>query len=313
MTRWWSTILVVGVTVACGNVTTATPSPSPTELVRIPLSGDGPIDVEIVGHEAWVLASDSGELLRVDLANHLEIGSLKVGSLPTVLEVSEDRLAFIGDVDGPNGEHLLVADPIRGTVDGIVTGAPSGIAFGLNGSVLSMDRTGLVSQIDPATGATVDRVSVVVDPNEHMDIVDAYGAAWVSSDSQPLTVIAPQPRLVISSTINVGGGIPFVFRDPLIWGARPDEVWAIDIDTNEVEHQVPLHDLIEILALDIADGEAWIAARRPGYVGIVIRLALATGQVEGEWPVSLPASVKVVGDFVWVASYETDELVGIPR
>jgi hypothetical protein len=29
--------------------------------------------------------------------------------------------------------------------------------------------------------------------------------------------------------------------------------------------------------------------------------------------VSLPAAVKVTTDYAWVASYETDELIGIPR
>jgi hypothetical protein len=59
--------------------------------------------------------------------------------------------------------------------------------------------------------------------------------------------------------------------------------------------------------------EAWIAARQPGRVGTVIRLDLATGNVTGDWPVSLPSAVEISTDWVWVTSYETDELVGIRR
>ena len=82
------------------------------------------------------------------------------------------------------------------------------------------------------------------------------------------------------------------------------------------ERRDPAHspaNLIEILAVDIEGDEAWIAARRPGYVGTLLRLDLASGEVVGEYPVSLPSAVRIGPDRVWVASYETKELLGFER
>ena len=70
---------------------------------------------------------------------------------------------------------------------------------------------------------------------------------------------------------------------------------------------------MEILAMDVADSVAWIAARRPGYVGTVLAVDLATGDVLVEHPVSLPAGVRIDDERTWVTSYETNELLGFPR
>jgi outer membrane protein assembly factor BamB len=72
-------------------------------------------------------------------------------------------------------------------------------------------------------------------------------------------------------------------------------------------------DVSEILAMDIDGDDAWIAVRRPGQVGEVIRLDLRDGRVLGEYPVSLPAAVRIASDRVWVASYLTNELLGFAR
>ena len=47
-------------------------------------------------------------------------------------------------------------------------------------------------------------------------------------------------------------------------------------------------------------------------IGAVLRVDLATGAVVDEFPVSLPAAVRLDADHAWVASYLTNELLGFP-
>ena len=175
-------------------------------------------------------------------------------------------------------------------------------------------KTGEVSLIDRATGEATGSVTVHVDQDAHMDALAGAGSVWVSGDRTPVHRISgPKPHIV--ADIETGGGIPLAFAGGLVWGARPDELWAIDPETNTVTRRVPLENVDEILALDIdADADqAWIAARRPGRVGTVIALDMGTGAVIGETPVSLPAGVRLTPEHAWVTDYDTDSLVGIAR
>jgi hypothetical protein len=82
-----------------------------------------------------------------------------------------------------------------------------------------------------------------------------------------------------------------------------------------VTRRIALTNVEEILALDVdvEAGEAWLAVRRPGRVGTVIAVDLATEAVTSETRVSLPAGVRIAPDRVWVTDYEGDDLVGIAR
>jgi hypothetical protein len=46
---------------------------------------------------------------------------------------------------------------------------------------------------------------------------------------------------------------------------------------------------------------------------VVVGVDLATGNVVGETPVSLPAGVVIAGDRVWATNYDGDELIGIDQ
>ena len=185
------------------------------------------------------------------------------------------------------------------------------MTMGEEGSVLALEKADRLLRVDPAKRSIVDRVVVDID-DEHMEVVAASGAAWVASDHTPVRRIS-LPKLAVAGTIEVGGGIPFVTRNGLVWGARLDAVWAIDPARNAVSRTLALVDVSEILAMDIDGDDAWIAVRRPGHVGAVIRLDLKDGRVVGEYPVSLPAAVRIAGNRVWVASYLTNELLGFAR
>ena len=299
-----------------------TPAPSADELVHLPLSGAGPIGLQIASNGlGWVIASDSGDLIGVDLDRRCEVESHPAGSTLTTMTLG-DAEAYVGQLDTAGGSQPLRAvDLTTGHVDNIVSNPVGGLAIASD-HLLALEKSGTLRVIDMADRRTVGTTALEIDGNEHMEIVSDGSEAWMSSDHTlvrrvslleqeeggEVTVVAS-----VDASIEAGGGIPLDVDAGLVWGARADELWAIDPATNEVVRHIRLDDLMEIMAMDVADGRAWIAARHPGYVGTVILVDIATEDVLGEWPVSLPAAVKVTSDYAWVASYETDELVGIPR
>jgi hypothetical protein len=299
------------------------PSPDPdSRLVNVHLTGDGPIDIELEEGTsiAWVIASDSGDLIGVDLTQGCEVATYAAGSLLTTLALSEGE-AYVGQLSPEAGDQPLRAvDLTDGRIEDIVSNEIGGINV-LDDYVLALEKTGVLRAVSIADRQTLDTLALEVDSNEHMEIVSDGIDAWLSSDSTFVRRVSLQEAgsgdqvsaaLSLDASIHTLGGIPFDVDGGLIWGARPDELWAIDPTTNELVEHVQLEDMIEILAVDVEDGQAWIAGRAPGRVGTVVRVDVGTEEVLGQWPVSLPASVKVFGDHAWVASFETDELIGIP-
>jgi outer membrane protein assembly factor BamB len=309
----------VGATVLLGPSPSLSPVPSmpgPSTLAdpvtRVALSGTAPAALAIDGDRAWVYEIESGDLSLVDLAAARETRSIHFGGLGSHVVLGADGTIYVARFDtGGSGEHLLVIEPESGTISGVTTGPLGGLAVAEDGSVLALEKADRLLRVDPVSREIVDQVRVEVN-DEHMEVLAAAGSAWVASDHTQVRRISI-PALENESTYELGGGIPFVARDGLVWGARPDVVWAIDPETNTVAQTVPVANVIEILAMDIDGTDAWIAARRPGHVGVLLRLDLEDGRVVAEYPVSLPAAVRIVGDRVWVASYLTNELLGFAR
>ena len=293
---------------------TASPTPvSATDPEHVTLGGRGPLGLTIddAGDRAWVVLTDSGDLADVDLADASVSRTISIG--PGAAQVvAADGSVYIGRYDaGPTGEGIVVVDDASGDVSTISIDAVGGLA--LEGpSLWAFLKTGDVLRIDRATGAITGSVSVHVDQDAHMDAVAGAGSVWVSGDRTPVHRISgPDPKIV--ADIETGGGIPLDFAEGLVWGARPDEVWAIDPATDAVVRRVPLEGVDEILAMAVDGDEAWIAIRRPGRVGAVIGIDLPTATVFSETRVSLPAGVQLTPERVWVTDYEGDDLVGIRR
>jgi hypothetical protein len=86
-------------------------------------------------------------------------------------------------------------------------------------------------------------------------------------------------------------------------------VWAVDPYTKETRVSIPLENTIEVFSVAFTETSLWTAVRRPGYVGRVLRLDRATGQLLGEAEVALPARVaKLQGD-IFVVDWETNTLL----
>ncbi len=293
----------------------SSPSVAPADsAIHIALGGRGPIGLDVVGDRAWVVLTDSGDLVEVDLSGHDVARTIAVGTGGSQVVATDDGVVYVGRFDsGGVGENIAVVDTATGEVGGIAAG-PIGGLTDEDLSLWALLQTGDVVLIDRATGKTAGSETVHVDQDAHMDAVAGAGSVWVSGDRTPVHRISgPEPKVV--ADIETGGGIPLAFAGGLVWGARADELWAIDPASNEVTRRIPLTAVDEILALDVdaEAGEAWIAIRRAGRVGSVIAVDLETEAVMGETHVSLPAGVRLTADQAWVTDYDTNELVGLPR
>jgi len=290
----------------------APPSASAGAPIRIRLSGSGPIGMAIAGRIGWVVATDSGHLISLDLSSGTEIAAIDIGPGASSVVIGDGDAVEVSRYDtGTTGEGIVVVSGRDHAVRGIATMALGGLAVGEAGTVWALEKAGNVLHVDPATGRILGRVAVDVDVNEHMEIVAGAGARWVSSDHTPVRRIAADAT--VAAVIETGGGIPLAFNGGLVWGARANELWGIDPKTNTITRHVPLVGIDEILALDVSGTEAWIAARRPGRVGTVVRLELPGGRVVAEYPVSLPAGVELAPDRAWVTNYDASEVLGFAR
>jgi len=294
----------------------ATTSPPATDdaaaPIRIRLSGAAPDAIALDGMTAWVLAGEGGTLMEVDLVARREVRSIDVGFGATHLALPMPRVAVVARFDSSDsGTFLPVVDLESGAVHGIETRALGGLARGDDGVVWALEPAGQLLKVDAVKRAVVGKVPVVIGQNVHTEVQWGAGAAWVGSDGTPVARIGGE--LQPEATIAVDTGLPFLVRDGLVWGAGPEQVWAIDADSNTVVRRVPLTNVFEVLALDVEGDEAWLAIRHPGPVGAVLRLDLASGAVLEEHRISLPSAVKIAADRAWVASYLTNELVGFAR
>jgi hypothetical protein len=309
-----SPVASTAVTSPRASATSQTAEPSPSGLARrsIPLDGDGPIGIALDGDAAWVIAPDSGDLIRVDLATGSN-RAIPVGSGGShVLVAGPDELLVARFDTGGSGEPLVVIDPASGATRGVATGPLAGFDLTSDGRLWGLGTGGEIVVVDPGRTRVVGRTAIEVHPNEHLEGIAGGNAFWASSDTtsvRRLEGTAPK----VTAEIETGGGIPLAFVDGILWGARADELWGIDPATNRVTKHVPLGGLDEILDLDVANGRAWIAGRKPGRIGVVVGVDLSDGRVLAEMPVSLPAGVAIHGDRVWVTNYDGDELIGITQ
>src|SRR5262245_19262492 len=282
--------------------------------VVIPLSGEAPDAIQIDGRTAWVLGGESGTLMEVDLAAEAEVRSIDVGFGATHLGLPAPGVASVARFDSTGGDFLSLVDLAAGSVDplaDVATGALGGMTVGEDAGVWALEQADRLVLVNASTRREVNDGAVDVGENVHMEVQWGDGSAWVGSDATPLLRVGSDD-LAVMATIDVRG-VPFVFRDGLLWGAGPNELWAIDVATDKIARRISLANVIEVLALDIQGRYAWIGVRRPGHVGRVLRFDLAAERVIEEHDVSLPAAVRIDGDRAWVASYLTNELIGFVR
>ena len=289
---------------------TAAASPTPGAAIRIALSGAGPIGLDVANDHAWVGLVDSGHVSEVDLGTSSEQRSIEVGFGVSHVAIGENAV-YASRIDAGGGDPFVIIDPVTGDTSGLPLGPLESVSVE-GETVWALAKDGTIHIIDAVSNEVRGTASVHLDADAHSEAVPGDGALWVSGDRTPVHRIDPTTASV-GPDIETGGGIPLAFDGGLVWGARADEVWAIETATSAVARRVPLSDLAEILAMDVDGDDAWIAARKAGRVGVVVEFDLGSGQVTREFAVSLPAGVIIDRTRVWVTSYDTNELLGFER
>jgi len=317
-------VLVAG----CGNgpaapAVTGRPSstPSPTAVQKgvrvldvIDLGGQEAYGLAIHGGAVWAVAYQAGTLSRVDPTTAKVTRTVTLRPGPATLFSSGDALWAAAYGASPADSTIYRIDPATG--EAAVRISPGEVCCDLSagaGSVWAVDPRGSVMQIDPVRGVVARRIPVAIDRKVHTNVVYAGDSVWVSSDSTKLFRVRPGTGKV--EQIDVGGGVPFLADNGLLWGAAPDRLWAVDVATGRLARQIPLANSMEVISLGLGFDAIWVGMRHPGYVGAVLRLDPASGAVLDELrDVKIPARIEFGFDSVWITDSGTSSLYRVsPR
>ena len=284
-------------------------APSIRPVASIPLSGSAASGLAEAGGWLWVTHFESSLLSQVDPRTGAETAVVEVGANAGSVTAIADQL-WIGHYSNrPEHARLTWVDPRTARV--VARLQPPHLCCevaGAAGLVWAVDPRGTLLAIDPLRARVVSATTVPVDPAVHIGLVGDERALWLSSDTTALLKIDPTDARVVAS-LDVGGGIPMTMAHGLVWGASPHHVWAVDPATNDVRVRLELANTIETLSLAVTADALWVGARRPGYVGVVLRVDLASGRLTGEAAVGLPARVLYAFEDVWVADWDTNRLL----
>ena len=301
-------VLVLAVTGCATGGPLPAPLPVLAPAASIRLSGTSASSVAEANGWLWVTHFEASVLSQVDPRTNAEAGLVDIGGGAATITAIGSDLWVAHYAGRPEDTRLTRVDALRASVVGRVPLSRLCCEVaGAAGRVWAVDPTGTLVAIDPSAGV-VGRTPVAVDPAVHIGLVGDDRGLWLSSDTTPLLRVDPLSGRVTVS-IDVGGGIPMAMAQGLVWGASPHHVWAVDPVSNEVRVRLPLEDTIETLSLAVTEGEVWVGARRPGYVGVVLRVDLATGRATGEAAASLPARILYAFRRVWVVDWDANVLL----
>jgi streptogramin lyase len=264
----------------------------------IDLKGQEAYGLAIDAGAVWAISYQAGTLSRVDPQSNAVTRTVQLPRAASVL-ANADAIWVVG-YGGPAEAAIYRVEPGTGRVVATIAGTELCCDLAADeGGLWAVDPRGAVLRVDPATNTIVRRVDVAMDRNAHINAVYAGGSVWVSSDTTPLTRV--DARTGARTTIDTGGGVPFLGRDGKVWGAAADRLWVVDAGTGRVDRQVPLADSIEVLSLELAFDAIWVGIRRTGRVGAVVKLDPTSGQVLAELrEISIPARIAAGFGSVWI-------------
>jgi outer membrane protein assembly factor BamB len=276
------------------NTASATTIPKPTVQDVIDIGGEEAIGLAVSDKAVWAISFQAGTLTKIDP----ETGTvLHTTTLPSggATVLARDGAVWTASYGGtinridPETGDIVTTVRAREVCCDLTTGDGALWAVDPNGQVLRVEQDQVVA-----------RWPAEMDRNAHTNAVFAGDSLWVSSDTTPLHKMNPDTGAI--EDVDVGGGVPFLEHDGLLWGAAPRLIWAVDPATGRVAERLPLQRSIEVMALGFDDNDRiWAGIRRPGRVGAVLELDRATGAVLAELrDVDIPAHIEAGFGSVWV-------------
>ena len=294
-----------------GNTTAAPTTTQPVAVAVgvaavIDIGGGQALSLAVDGSSIWAVSFDNSTIAKVDPTSNsvTDVVDLE-GSAASALVVGSDVwVAGYGSVAGTNLYRIDTASATLTSRFGVGE-LCCDLSFG-GEALWAIDPAGRLLLLDPIAGDLLLAVPITIDRNAHTNVVYANGFVWFASDTTALSRFDPATHAI--TTFEVGGGVPFVARDGLLWGASTDEVWAVAADGTVVA-RVSLTDSMEVLSLEVVGNDLWVGIRHPGYIGAVLRLDRATGEVMQQLDdVEIPARMVVGFGSLWITDSGSSEL-----
>ena len=317
-TRWPAACALLVLLAGCSTTDPAVPGhdKSPAANARpsgqsskvqkvIDLGGGQAYGLAVDKDAVWAISYDAGSVSRIDPATGTVTFTTRPGPATATVLAGDDGLWVAGLGDNASIYRL---DPASGRV---LTTVPGGdlccdLTVGA-GALWTVDAKGSLIRVELASGQVTKRIPVTIDRNTHTNAIYAGGALWVSSD--PTKLFRVDPVSGASTAFDVGGGVPFLARDGLVWGAAPTSLWAVDEKTGALVRRVPLADSMEVLSLELGYGAIWVGIRHPGRIGAVLRLDATTGKVVDEVrDIEIPARIAAGFGSIWVTDSGSSKL-----
>jgi streptogramin lyase len=295
-----------GVVTAAPSRPAASASGGPT---RIDIGGGQTYGLVATADAVWATSFDASTAVRIDPATNAVTATVPVPGGATSI-IDDHGALWVAGYGSPGQPGTLTRISAGAAATSF---APGEVCCDLStggGLLWVVDPSGAVLAVDGPRAKVVHRFPVTLDRNVHVNAVYGGDSVWVASDSGPLYRMDPDTGRV--TTLDVGGGVPFLVDSGRLWGARPDALWAVDVATGRVARTVPLADSTEVMALAVGGDSIWVGLRHPGRVGAVVRLAAGTGKAVGETPVDVPARIVVAFGSAWVTDSGGRDVIRLP-
>ena len=290
-------------TTTLGTTTTTIAEPEVQSVIDI--GGTQLLGMAVTSDAVWPVSYDASTINRVDPTTNTVTASYEIPGAASALALGD--VVWVASYGG--SPSVVAIDAQTGAMR---TSAQAGevccdLTSDDEGDVWAVDPGGRVVEI--SDGGVSRGLPVDIDArNAHTNVVYAGGSLWVSSDTTPLHQI--DPATGATADLDVGGGVPFLQHDGLVWGASPTAIWAVDPATGRSPSASRSRDRPRCSrstsTLTATCGSASVAPVGPGACCSSIA---STGAVKTELrDVDIPARIEFGFDSIWITDSGSSSL-----